>query len=441
MSSDYSVSINGGVCLSPTGLHRSINLGGEEATVVFNHRWAKRASRTLDEIDLDFLTVVEGCHAIDKACRRRGDDPSGWNRRIDVGIAVRQPERWQTFAGRLQEVFGDLTSDSLRVNFSKDESPSSSPRQSSESFPTIDSVALLSGGVDSLVGGGVLLQEGRNVGFMSHSAGSAVSQAQQQVGTALNGLGPGKGTFSDFTITLKRKSAAPFPTESETEPSERARTLLFIGVAMVMARTCSVEEVFVSENGIMAVHVPIAEARLGSYSTKTAAPSVLEAIQEFGSVALETDFRITNPLVTSTKAEVVQRGIEMGLADALRSSVSCWSINRHAHGHCGTCVPCITRRFAFSAADAGDTNYLFDIFSEELKGSDKRFDNLIHYLSYARDLVALNDAELEMTYGEILEDSASLSPEASLAMHRRWGSQVEGIVATHPPLMNLWGLS
>jgi hypothetical protein len=209
---------------------------------------------------------------------------------------------------------------------------------------------------------------------------------------------------------------------------------------MVMARNCGVEEIFVNENGIMAVHVPIAEARLGSYSTKTAAPSVLEAIQDFGSEALETNFRIENSLVTLTKAEVVERGLAMGLSDALKASVSCWSINRHAHGHCGTCVPCITRRFSFSAAGGEDTNYLFDIFTQELSRDDKRFDNLVHYLGYARDLVALSDAELEMTYGEILEDSPALSPDQSLAMHRRWGTQVEGVVNSHAPLAALWGI-
>lgn len=437
MASEYSVAVNGASLNATSPLHRQLSLRGADRNIVFNHRWANNSPRALDETELDFLTVVEACFAIDKACRRRGEDPSGWNRRINAGIAVRDPHRWQSLARSLQELFGDLTSDSLRLKFVKDDAPEPSPRQRGESLPKLDSVALLSGGADSLVGAGQLLSKGKRVGLISHSAGSAVSEAQTAIRPHLERMGT--AAFGDFTITLKRRTPTPFPSSSETEGSERARTLLFVGVATVMARVCDVTDIIVAENGIMAVHVPISEARLGSYSTKTAAPSVLEALQAFASTALERDFVVTNPLIKLTKREVVELGVQLGLAEALRLTVSCWSINRHRHAHCGVCVPCIIRRISFESLALSDTAYQFDLFQDSIEPSNPAFDNIAHYLGYAHDLVNLDDGRLEMKYGEILEDSEQLSPQECIALHRRWGAQVRDAASSQPALIPLWG--
>lgn len=439
MASEYSVAINGASLAATSAMHRQLNLRQDGGNVLFNHRWASQAPRGLDGIELDFLTVVEACHAIDKACRRRGDDPAGWNRRMDAAIAVREPHRWQSLARPLQELFGDLTSDSLRVSFVSDVDPSPGPRQRAAAFEELDTVALLSGGADSLVGGGLSLSSGKSVGFISHSAGSAVTEAQQAVRSHLEKLG--NASFGDFTITLRRRVPVPFPTQAETDSSERARTLLFVGVAAVMARTCDVTDLIVPENGIMAVHVPIAEARLGSYSTKTAAPSVLEAMQALFRNALEREFVISNPLIKLTKTEVIQLGKQLGLSKALRATVSCWSINRHRQGHCGTCVPCIIRRIAFESVGLPDANYLFDIFRDKLENREPAFDNVAHYLGYAHDLVNLDGGRLEMKYGEILEDSPALTPAECIDMHRRWGNEVKDVVLTKQVMAPLWEFS
>jgi hypothetical protein len=290
--------------------------------------------------------------------------------------------------------------------------------------------------VDSLVGSAELLAEDRHIVLLSHSAGGAVTRAQKALRPALEDMNSAV-QFSEFTVTIRRTSEKPFP--AQAEKSERGRTLLFVGQAAVLASTLGVGDVFLNENGVMAVHTPISDARMGSYSTKTAAPSVLRGMQTLFSLALDHDIQVVNRLLKRTKPEVVQKGIDLGLESALGASVSCWSINRHGDAHCGVCVPCIVRRMSFVHAEAPDANYQVDVTAQGLPRGAPGYENLIHYLSYAHDLVTLDDGHLEMRYGEIIEESAELSFQESMEMHRRWGRQVRDIVTASDPLRRLWG--
>lgn len=432
MATEYTVVIDDAPCSLTAGRVIPLRLTDPDVSLRFNHgNWAARLPRALQPPEWDWLFAMEAAFAIDRACKRRPlTEPGGWTRRVRASLSLHDGPDWGFNAARLQEVFGDLTSDTLLLEVSPRTGAPRSLRQTKDEYEPLDAVALLSGGVDSFVGGAKLLQEGLRVLFLSHSAGSAVTQAQKRVQGVLSGLGDAQ--FSSFTMTPKRKSLHPFPPPSQTEPSERSRTLLFLGVAALIAKVCEVNDVYINENGIMAVHAPIAEARVGSYSTKTAAPSILEAVERLANQALDGGVRVGNALIKDTKADVVEKARALGVSDRLIDTVSCWAINRHGGIHCGICIPCIMRRLAFVSGDVDDADHQIDCLNPPQDLPDWAQDNLVHYLNYLSALRDLNDAELESRYGEVIEDSQDLSAEDSLLMHRRWASQCHEVIAAHP---------
>ena len=121
----------------------------------------------LTDLQLDWLDVISAIFAIDNACER-GQGDTDWARDITAFIPVRDPAFWQSQATELQELFGDLTFDRLRLHFRSDPDPAAAPRQRDE-HPNCDCVALLSGGVDSYTGVVELLDAGRRPLLVSHN--------------------------------------------------------------------------------------------------------------------------------------------------------------------------------------------------------------------------------------------------------------------------------
>ena len=118
--------------------------------------------------------------------------------------------------------------------------------------------------------------------------------------------------------------------------------MLYMGLACLVADGMSASRVFLNENGIMAIHAPLTAARSGSFSTRTASPRVILEFASLASIALDRDMTIDNTLVQFTKPEVAKLGIDLGVGDQLKKTVSCWQIGRTPE-HCGRCVPCLVR--------------------------------------------------------------------------------------------------
>jgi hypothetical protein len=66
---------------------------------------------------------------------------------------------------------------------------------------------------------------------------------------------------------VSAKSAPPSPTlKFDSENSQRSRSYLFLTLAALCARRVGHDEVLViAENGQMAIHLPITQARIGPY--------------------------------------------------------------------------------------------------------------------------------------------------------------------------------
>jgi hypothetical protein len=139
--------------------------------------------------------------------------------------------------------------------------------------PAEDCVVLLSGGLDSLIGTINLVADERRPFAVSNIVrGDGVNQA-----TFAAAIGGGLRH-----IALNHNATPPW----KKEPSERARSLIFIAFGVLAATALKAYHdggevpLNICENGFIAINPPLTGGRLGSLSTRTAHPEFLNRIKE-----------------------------------------------------------------------------------------------------------------------------------------------------------------
>ena len=233
---------------------------------------------------------------------------------------MRDPDFWEQQRPAIEGIWGDLTGDQLQLRFEQDDAPADPPRQSRDPLPDHDCVALLSGGQDSFVGALALLDTGRQPLLLSHSASGAVNAAQNAVEAILRARDP---QLKRVKLGAGKARDRPFP---GLESSQRGRTFLFVGAAAVLAALGGSGEVVLNENGVMALHLPLTAARIGSLSTHTASPPILERMAALASRVLGSSVRVANELIGLTKPKVVGRAVALGYGGDMNQTVSCWQM-------------------------------------------------------------------------------------------------------------------
>jgi len=316
----------------------------------------------------DLLSLALSVVAADYA-HHRASSADGWTRQIDITVAVAEPEFWVTQSGPIEYLLSFLTTDVWRVRFVGDgfvPAVNSKPPPSPE-----DSVVLLSGGLDSLIGAIDLSAKGRTPVAVSQVVRG---DAERQVSFASR-LSP-KGAR---IIQLNHNAALPNP---ETPPSQRSRSFAFLSYGVLAATTLdsygtsSPTTLFVCENGFIGVNPPLTGARLGSLSTRTTHPVVMSIFQELLNVA-GLNVALSNPYRLMTKGEMLAACKNQALLDDLASSsTSCGRFKQFGYQHCGRCVPCLIRRAAFIKAGRADgTKYMYENLG--INSADRmRFDDV-----------------------------------------------------------------
>jgi len=425
---EYVVVINDCAAAAATGGPISIRTRstafGQQNFVANYSPLADGLSRQLVARELDWIETIIHLFAIDLACAR-GEGDLEWARSITAHVPVRDPAYWSTKANTIESIFGDFTYDRLKLHFEDDPDPLAAPRQSATAFEPFDCVALLSGGVDSFVGAAALQDDKRIPLCISHVAAGAIGAAQTAVAGALSSVG---GPLKRVGITV-RKHGPSFP---NPESSQRSRSFMFLAAALLVAAVEQVEDVFINENGVMAIHLPMTSARLGSLSTHTASPVTVERVGQLAADVLGSPLNIGNNLLAETKPEVVERGCQLGHRDALQQTVSCWAIGRTAR-HCGVCAPCLMRRISFETHGVPDAVYLTDAFGDEdVLDHDFACDNLVHMLRLVADITNMSDIELQVNYPEVLNGGSALPLADVLDLHRRWAAQASAVLMSQP---------
>ena len=296
----------------------------------------------------DLLAIALAVVGTDLRVSRR-NSPDGWTRNFDLEVAVSDPEFWTSQSELIARQLRFLTTDIWNIAFLQGVLPAKPAAQ--PHWPNEDSVVLLSGGLDSLIGSIDLVYGLGRRPYAVSQITRGDKQTQQTFASAVgNGLAHLQLNHDATYIGLN-------------ELSQRARSIIFLAygvlVATALSRYRSGEEIalYVPENGFISLNPPLTGSRLGSLSTRTTHPYFLRLFQQM-LLAAGIRVRLQNPYQLVTKGEMLGgcRDQEL-LRQNAPLSTSCGRFLRHGYRHCGRCVPCLIRRAAFRASDIVDTTY------------------------------------------------------------------------------------
>jgi 7-cyano-7-deazaguanine synthase len=218
-------------------------------------------------------------------------------------------------------------------------------------------VVLLSGGLDSTT----VLAIARHEGFAPHALSFRYGQrheaeldAARRVATS---LGAAQHVIADVNLNVFGGSAL---TASIDVPKHRsdaelgdgipityvpARNTVFLSIALAWAEVLGAEDIFVGVNALDYSGYP--DCR----------PEYINAFEQMANLATKAavegkqHLRIHAPLITLSKAEIITRGLELGVDYALTHS--CYDPDGEGRA-CGACDSCLLRQKGFREAGLVD---------------------------------------------------------------------------------------
>ena len=215
-------------------------------------------------------------------------------------------------------------------------------------------VVLLSGGLDSATVLAIARSEGYRCHALSMSYGQrhAVElQAARRVARALGVVEHkiipialdlfGGSALTDANIAVPEEAA---PADAIPPTYVPARNTIFLSLALGWAEVLQASEIFIGVNAVDYSGYP--DCR----------PAFIEAFEELANLATRAGvegerFRIRAPLIRLTKAEIIRRGIELGVDYG--ATVSCYQADGDGRA-CGRCDSCRFRAEGFREAGVPD---------------------------------------------------------------------------------------
>lgn len=387
-------------------------------------------------LERDLLVLASSIFAADLHYVR--DERENYPRRFSLTIPVVNVHPLQNSRDALERTLFLLSGDSWHISFS----PMIGNTEMTQQWPTSSgSTLLFSGGLDSLAHALDMVKCGEQGILVSHDSGNSVIRHSQRVlAEKLSTLSDSRLKHVSLRVSARnQRKGLPFPTRRED--SQRTRSFLFVTLAAVVARRSGLRRLlFVAENGQMAIHVPLTEARLGPFSTKTAHPDVLNRMQDLLSTILGVKLTIENPFLYKTKAEVV-----VDLCREYRSlvtdTVSCWRSSRLPSSlhHCGECVPCLVRRIALERNGIRRKEWHRDLFREKishLKPDDVGKCNLIELIELVSDFLSPTSTRDLIFRRPELQDP-SFDGKGAAAMYTRFAGEAAAVFASYPNVRSL----
>lgn len=416
---------------------------GDGCNVMAEFEQLQAAIRTQpSELTRDILDIALALYTADIVVPRGRNE--AWTRELSLLVPVRQPDFWEQNRPALLAVLYGLTRDNVHIDFCPRRQdcpellrPVGADGPAHIRSRDVDCVCTLSGGIDSLAGGTMLVRADRRPLFVSHRSGNPhVRERQTLAEKSLDAIRPDTAVFANLVVQPRPGSGAEysFPVPGERETSRRLRTFLFMAMLTAAAAGVDVEEAYLCDNGILTIALPMSPGRVGSLSTRSTHPSIMAAFNALTRAAgMQTT--ILNPFIYQTKAEIISDILRPVLTpDQIQATTSCWMSGRHSRP-CGGCVPCLLRRISMLAAGLPDEAYEIDLPAdpERYRGTEA-YDNLIDLLTQAVRLSSGTDEPLLAQWPQLLElASSGVSVEDALAMYRRYAGEVVRVMREHFP--------
>lgn len=303
----------------------------------------------------DFTLFCFAVYAADVAVLRK-DSADGWTRQIELDVTLNDPAPWEANKAIVEEMLRVLSGDFWTLRFLPD---GPTPPNGHRRICDRDCVSLLSGGLDSLIGGIDAVAQGRKPIFVSQLAFED-SERQIEYAKALGG--------QDWHQQWSHKVVF----SGKKEPSTRARSMAFYGLAVLATSLLSVKrpDILVPENGFISINPPLLPGRMASLSTRTTHPKFMALLQNLiDSIGI--DVKLSLPYRFKTKGEMLAQCADQAmLVRYACDTTSCGRYRTYNRTHCGRCVPCMVRKAAIQRWGLSDTTrYKFSALSESAKTS------------------------------------------------------------------------
>ncbi|MBB5143652.1 Qat anti-phage system QueC-like protein QatC [Desulfovibrio intestinalis] len=319
------------------------------------------------ETSVDLVLLAAAITAADTRISRAADAQDAWTRKIDIHVPVQDPERWITQGSLINKMLRFLTGDRWHIHF-RPRPPEVGTLAAPPSIlplATPSSVCLFSGGLDSFIGAIDLIASGESPILVSHYGDNLTPGYQDHCAHVL------KQHYHSKTIH-RIQARVIFPTNTIAarfvENSQRGRSFLFFALASLTADAIGNDmTVYVPENGLISLNVPLDRLRLGALSTRTTHPYYMARFDELLS-GLGLRIRLVNPYAFLTKGQMAKACADLPfLQREAKYTMSCSSPGGRRYDpdprqrdpkHCGRCVPCLIRRAAILEAwGVDDTPY------------------------------------------------------------------------------------
>lgn len=301
---------------------------------------------------VDFFFLTSAIYGIDRFIKRRENSVDGWSRELEVQFPVSNISVWNTMQGKLKELLSFLTGDYWEVEFYQSDFIFDKGPIGEEYEGLFTKVNLFSGGLDSLIGALDHLKSkpDEKILFVSHFDPHMKGPKSDQ--EYLRDLI--KEIYQDQFAFVPSIKVTLADSTLKRESTFRSRSILFIGLALLIAKAKSISEIIIPENGSVSLNYPLSPSRRSACSTRTTHPTVLKLIKTMWD-DLGLNMSISNPYEFNTKGEMVHNCKDQENLDKMVSmSNSCGKRGHRAHwdegtksaSHCAVCMPCLYRRAA-----------------------------------------------------------------------------------------------
>ena len=395
------------------------------------------------QIAVDLYRICAAAYCADLRIPRRAAF-DWWTREIVLHAPVEDPDGWTEANTVLTRLLGFLSGDCWEIQLRAGGGPSPrvhltrSLREAAEAARTDDrrlhAACLFSGGLDSFIGAADALAAKRNLLLVSHvpeGTSRFVSRAQDDLFSGLgNHFQSERMERLKVTLNPPRGSGA----ERGKEPTQRSRSILFLGLGTLAAAVGGGTPLIIPENGFISLNVPLTSGRLGSLSTRTTHPYAMQLYRSL-LARLGIDVPLELPYMFKTKGEMFARATDPAVVRRLAPfSNSCASPNPYGKSdrkHCGHCVPCIIRRSAMTHAGMDDSeNYRTDIVEPGRTLSAAEASHLLGFrLAIRRRQQGISLAEL-LAAGDLPREWGSIAEFRSV--HDRGLAEVARFLPSEP---------
>lgn len=343
--------------------------------------------------------------------------PDGWTREIDLTIAVSTPDFWASQVQLIERMLQFLTTDRWTVSFTASTANRKIPDQ--PAFANANNVALLSGGIDSLVGVLDLVAAGTKPLVVSQVV-LGDGEKQTRFASEIAGGLP--------HLQFNHNAAAP----DSNDLNQRARSIVFLTYGVLAATSLKAHHdgstipLYVCENGLISINPPLTESRVGSLSTRTTHPVFMSLFQQ---LVRNAGFRVrlTNPYQFKTKGEMLAECANQSyLSTNAHLATSCGRYRRMGFRHCGRCVPCLIRRAAFQRwPRTDDTVYVY----RDLGRNDSDHSGFDDVRSAAMAVQFYRDAGVDAVLGASLASQLIDDPDPYRVVVDRGLKELEALLS------------